>query len=580
MNAVQRLGADTAAALYAAQRLATLSGVLYELVANSVAANATGLRVRIDLTGWTIECADNGDGFHKESIGFGGTPGLIPYVTEVGKSTARGESLACLAHLGILQITTHIRGTDQSYSITQRGTTVLHAGLATRRSGSVVTVYGLYGSLPVRRKAAVGTHAATRRLRMRLRDTMCGLALANPHVSMALEFGFTFSAKRSDLETRAKDVYGIAFQDPFIASQKIPVAFPRPCTAVVEVIISQTLVPAVQQHVSVNGIPLPRTTDVASAYADFAARQYMTLDDACDLYVRISNVISTHLRSAAMSRRRPARWRHLHPAFVIRVTLVPAQDAGTRSLSNGIISAVNCALMNFPRPLPRRARSVEPPETDTENNSRCSSAPPGGAVDAPISSVTAPVDPVILPSLENAQVVAQVDRKYILCRVRDGAETSLFCMDQHAVDERVRFESTVAAYVTACVSAAAGDAGARPVCSVALDDPFLVPNAHIFGVQNHQATLAFWGFGFSRDEVAVTHVPPMLRAYDGNAMNTMLDAFCAWLNQHARETHEWLSTAVRGDASSSTVLLAALRHLPPRFVDAICTSACRNAIRE
>jgi DNA mismatch repair protein MLH3 len=42
--------------------------------------------------------------------------------------------------------------------------------------------------------------------------------------------------------------------------------------------------------------------------------------------------------------------------------------------------------------------------------------------------------------LKEAQVISQVDRKFVACLVRDDQDMSLVLVDQHAADERIRVE--------------------------------------------------------------------------------------------------------------------------------------------
>ncbi|WFD35938.1 hypothetical protein MCUN1_002809 [Malassezia cuniculi] len=88
---------------------------------------------------------------------------------------------------------------------------------------------------------------------------------------------------------------------------------------------------------------------------------------------------------------------------------------------------------------------MEPPDTEPLNHPECS------VVHAELLEAQQDTcDQDELPvSLDEARIVAQVDCKYIVCAVNGATDTSLVCMDQHAVDERVRFEANVATYVTA-----------------------------------------------------------------------------------------------------------------------------------
>lgn len=577
---VERLADDTAAALHAAPRLATLSSIIYELAVNAIAANASRVCVRVDLVKWTIECTDNGDGFPAEILG---RDGIVPHMVDARNVNARGETLACLAYLGVLQVVSRIQESNTVISLLQRGSRVLDITRAARRSGSSVTVHGIFGAIPVRRRAQTCTPAATRRLKMRICETVRELALAHPDTSFTLKCdgASLLSCKRQDIVARCCQVYGSAFVDPVTVKDICPVVVAgQPYTARITAVISRALQPALMQHISLSGIPVPKSSGVAHAYTEYAIRQFgFSLDSALDLYVRVAQTISIYLRNSANSRHWPARWRHLNPPFVIHIFLEPSVHECTDSLSQALVRMLTRTLLAFPGPLPVRAASVEP-EPAAEFRTRSASAPPGGATGTFIRHTDAVIDAPCHVALDNVRFIAQVDRKFILCVAGTCDDLTLLCMDQHAVDERVRLEDNIATYVTACVSAATGDTSSRPMCSVVLPEPVGV--TPLTDVQAQMDTLTFWGFDFgsvAREQCVLTHVPTVLRMQDADALAAMLSSFCTWLKYHPRDTYEWLRTAVCGDTSSSAVLLAALRHLPPRFVEALGTDACKNAVR-
>lgn len=577
---MERLADDTAAALHAAPRLATLSSIIYELAVNSIAANASRVCVRVDLVKWTVECADNGNGFPAEILGRGG---IEPHMVDSENIHARGETLACLAHLGVLQVVSRIRENNTAISLLQRGSRVLDVTRAARRSGSCVTVHGVFGAIPVRRRAQTCTPAAMRRLKMRICETVRELALAHPGTSFTLECGgaLLLSCKRQDIVARCRQVYGSVFVDPLTVKESCPVVVDRKTyTARITAVVSRTLQPALMQHISLNGIPVPKSSGVAQTYTEYAIRQFgFSLDSALDLYVRVAQAISIYLRNGANLRRWPARWRYLNPPFVVHIALQPVVHECTDSLVQVLVRMLTRALLATPGPLPVRAASAEP-EPVAEFRTRSASAPPGGATEMLIRHTDAVIDAPCNVALDNVRVIAQVDRKFILCIAGTCDDLTLLCMDQHAVDERVRLEDNIASYVTACVSAATGDTSSRPMCSGVLPEPVAVTG--LTDVQAQMDTLTFWGFEFgsvAQEQCVLTHVPTVLRMQDADALAAMLSSFSTWLKHHPRDTHEWLRATVCGDTSSSAVLLAALRHLPPRFVEALVTDACKNAVR-
>lgn len=311
---VARLPDATARELRATLRLPTLSSIVYELAANALAAQATRITLSVDLAHWTAECVDNGAGFAQALVGPGG---LMPHV--VGPShtgtqhalrpTARGDTLASLVHLGLVEVSTTLadgalRG--RRWTLLQCGERVLYAGVPpagderlsdprarTSRdgrpaTGSRITVRDVYGNMRVRRAMVQRSPSLMRREYDRLRQCVKALALCHCDVSFSLRLGrqSPLSAPRTDaLIRRFRDLYGDAHLQDRARRAPIPAAAtllltetgagvdPATWRVSLDGVIGTRLLPtAAHQHVSINAVPVPREAGTSFAYASFAYR--------------------------------------------------------------------------------------------------------------------------------------------------------------------------------------------------------------------------------------------------------------------------------------------------------------------
>ena len=124
---------------------------------------------------------------------------------------------------------------------------------------------------------------------------------------------------------------------------------------------------------------------------------------------------------------------------------------------------------------------------------------------ANVAATLSATDTIVVPTLSlvvskailpNLIVVSQVDRKFIFCTA--GNQT-LYCLDQHAVDERIKLEAlekqlcpskTRLCFATTC-------ALTPPVC-------VKISYKEADTLQRHAAIIASWGFHYtllSRDKV-------------------------------------------------------------------------------
>lgn len=189
---------------------------------------------------------------------------------------------------------------------------------------------------------------------------------------------------------------------------------------------------------------------------------------------------------------------------------------------------------------------------------------------APFHMLRVHPDPVrthVLPtSLASVRPIAQVDRKYVLCACQDSdSSIALLCLDQHAVDERVRFEQDASAYATACMNQKEHSRALRPTCVVRAQLPAFV-----------MQVMCFWGWDVTcvRAEWHVKAVPCIVPMHHASIPDLFLQC-AAWTADHAID----LSTLARTASPNTHGVASLLRHMPPMLRDVLASHACHTAIR-
>ncbi|KIR97935.1 DNA mismatch repair protein PMS2 [Cryptococcus deuterogattii 2001/935-1] len=149
--------------IHSGQVVLDLQSAIKELLENSLDAGATSIDVRIKDNGLdSIEVVDNGSGIAKddwESIALRHHTSKLPSLEDLHKVTTfgfRGEALSALAALcDSVTVVTATKETAPMGAVIKLGTdgrTTDTSGRVARPRGTTVTLSGLFGPLPVRRK--------------------------------------------------------------------------------------------------------------------------------------------------------------------------------------------------------------------------------------------------------------------------------------------------------------------------------------------------------------------------------------------------------------------------------------------
>lgn len=118
-NPISLLPSRTTSLLRSTLVIPSLPSVLVELVQNSLDANSTSIDLSFNLDTWSIKCSDNGHGLSLDDLRkVGGERYWTSKLTKEGMSGVetfgfRGEALASMADVGILEILTRCSGSDR-----------------------------------------------------------------------------------------------------------------------------------------------------------------------------------------------------------------------------------------------------------------------------------------------------------------------------------------------------------------------------------------------------------------------------------------------------------------------------------
>ncbi|EIW66724.1 hypothetical protein TREMEDRAFT_34488 [Tremella mesenterica DSM 1558] len=305
----------------------TLPQILSELIQNSLDASAKSLVVRI--------CLEDGDQSLRVEDDGCGIP--LQQLTQVGrrfvtsKSTTghhaghygfRGEALASIAALGLLEVYTRPENDSRTYAKIIKGSKILFHGLSNRplgKAGTTVIVKDIFHGIPVRQAAlAASSRSSTLSACRKVIET---LALAHSSVSWTVwedrdvetsssssKKIMTMSSHDASLAT-FKELYGGALVEQRVQKIRVSSGFMR-----VDGFISlEGASGRVHQHLYVNHYPVQRSELHLAISQKFSHSRFsaMNQDEPFEL---------THSDS-----RRSPRKLDKHPVYVLDVC-IPAED--------------------------------------------------------------------------------------------------------------------------------------------------------------------------------------------------------------------------------------------------------------
>jgi DNA mismatch repair protein MLH3 len=206
-------------------------------------------------------------------------------------------------------------------------------------------------------------------------------------------------------------------------------------------------------------------------------------------------------------------------------------------------------------------------------------------------------------NLRAAEVVAQVDRKFILIKMQspnDGLDSTvksqtLVLIDQHAADERIQVESLLADLCAPLTldHAYSGYQSQLGVSSrvgfISLDKPvqFTVPSQELAHFKTYAARFAAWGImydasiprpenaGKSQCLISVTTLPPIISERCKSDPQLLISFLRAAIWRYTESPHHQVSSILD---EGSTSWVRKLATCPPGLIDLVNSRACRSAI--
>ncbi|MBM4117370.1 DNA mismatch repair endonuclease MutL [bacterium] len=169
--AIRVLPSETVNRIAAGEVVERPASVLKELLENALDAGATSLELEFAAGGIALlRLADDGSGIPREELALA----LERHATSKIRTLAdlerdetlgfRGEALAAIASVSLLELASRVEGADSGWAITGRAGQIEAPRPVARARGTTVTVRELFGDLPARRKFLRSESGEKRRL--------------------------------------------------------------------------------------------------------------------------------------------------------------------------------------------------------------------------------------------------------------------------------------------------------------------------------------------------------------------------------------------------------------------------------
>ncbi len=170
-EAIRALSPETVNRIAAGEVVERPASVLKELLENALDAGAARIELEFAGGGVTLlRLSDDGQGIPREELALA----LERHATSKIRTLAdlergatlgfRGEALAAIASVSLLELVSRVEGADSAWLIAARGGRVDAPRPAARARGTTVTVRELFGDLPARRKFLRSESGEKRRL--------------------------------------------------------------------------------------------------------------------------------------------------------------------------------------------------------------------------------------------------------------------------------------------------------------------------------------------------------------------------------------------------------------------------------
>lgn len=434
------------------------ASVVKELVENAIDAGATRIEIAIEQGGrQLVRVTDNGTGIPLEELELAVTAhatNKIESVEDLGAIATlgfRGEALASLAAVSRMTLVSRTAGCDEAGRLDVHGGTVSGPQPASGPPGTTVTVRDLFFNTPARRKfmraAATETGRITQAVEM--------LALAHPEVGLSLSCDGRVTLQLppdQGQRRRVLDVLGPELEAELLAFSLSEHGLVISGLAGRPGIARGT---ARHQIVLLNGRPISDRSinhAIKEAYRGLLdpARSptivlFMEMDPhqvdvnvhptKAEVRFRTPSMVHAAVLTAV---RRTLREADLTPSFELQRVAVP--PAGTSDFGSGVASR-GASTADFVQ----RFRMLDPVQKgfvySEVQQALAAEAPELLAAADKVASGSAAAEIEILPTIKLVREVLQVHSSYLVTQDDQG----LLIIDQHALHERVMFETLMEA---------------------------------------------------------------------------------------------------------------------------------------
>jgi DNA mismatch repair protein MutL len=412
MSKIQILSSQLSNMIAAGEVVERPGSVVKELVENAIDANATRIEISIEHAGRTfMEVRDNGDGMGHEDL----SKSILRHATSkirdeydlfrIKTLGFRGEALPSIASVSQLTITTS-DGQGPGYQLT------IHEGIPTisptiGRKGTSVKVENLFYNTPARLKFLRNDYLET----SHVIDVVTRIAIGHPHIA----FQLTIDGTRTFVTDGRGDVFAVMTQIFGSETTKQTKPF-QLITHDVEV----------RGYLGLPGIAKSHRYGI-----------YTLVNGRSVVLPKINQAILEAYRPYLPPVRYPWIFLHLHvdPSLVdvnVHPTKREVRLSKEEGLKTSLIKAIKDALQQTNlapiglAPLP----SIQPQFTGHSTLGESSEFKDGAPDFIPISFESQ-------PQQTQLTVVAQMHLTYLVCH---DAQGSIYLIDQHAADERIRYE--------------------------------------------------------------------------------------------------------------------------------------------